>query len=669
MGTFNTKNYRIRFHVRELKFDKTPELRQISPAQWIAETDDLEVLIDEKETEFVFTIYKARGGLHRDIFVNDVLILENVPEGTHKIGTVKKLFVRPAMKKPAPSPQRPLPTQKPILKKTLIIPKDERKRLCVFASNSCIGGVEKLTITLLKHVKEYHKTVVVTEIQGPLHEEYERYSDVCFYEVDKKNLKAFLEQNKFDVYHIFNSMHALDLLPLMHGRVIMSMFGDYTNPQMWFTMRREAFIKNIQFVDVITTDNKKNIDILGGFPLHINNGIEIPAVMPIKCLDNPIVAWVGRNSGEKRPEALLETAKSCSDVWFLVAIGNVFTNAGSIKLLNDLKALPNAVVWVNAEERVVDFILTHAAIILNTSIMEGTPVALLEAMARGCYPIAPNVGRIADLIKDLGTIEEDMTVVNFTPHIRGALKRCVSDPKLPMKVRARIVETHDVTGFVDTMKRAYRGDIKVDKTAILGLANRIEIKNCNERLGAFLLTEPWKIKSNLEFAKELYRALFFLDLDSIPYWMDVIKKGYKRRRFTKDFFELAKDINKDSVKNLERAYKMFVDRMEKEYADDTEYIPGLVDLIGLKDRLQAFVVKKRWTLDADLEFGKLLYRACFNSDLENNPYWHNIAKSGKVTRATLAKGLFEGVLAFNPEEKEFVVMTMGKVLAEVEKCA
>jgi len=530
---------------------------------------------------------------------------------------------------------------------TRIIPRDSRKRICFIVSNSCIGGVEKLTLALLKHITEYHKTIIVTEIKGALHAEYEKYSDVCFFENNKERLKVLLGNNYFDIYHIFNSMLGLELLSETQGRVIMSMFGDYAEPLSWFQMRKEAFIKKIEYIDVITTDNIKNVEPLGDFPILVNNGIEIPEISITKCSASPIVAWVGRNSGEKRPMALYATAKSCSDVCFYVAIGNVYNNAASTKILNMLQSLPNVTVWINAPEKQVDFILSHATVILNTSVMEGMPIALLEGMARGCYPIAPNVGPVSDLIKNIGTVVDDISITNYSQYIHEALIKCNGNPYLVNEIRDCVIEKHNIKNFVATMKKIYSGDINADKTSILNMGKRIDIKNCGERLRNFLKEGPWNICQNLEYGEKLYSALFDINLQSVPYWHKIIQNGYERRRFTRDLLKVALEINKDdkaAEEAITNCKEKLDEQLHEQYDDDNpQYIPGF-NITGVETRLQLFIAAKKWEIENDYEYGKTLFNALFDSELAQNEYWHNAITDGIYTRETFTRLLFEQAL-------------------------
>lgn len=557
---------KIRFFIREHKFWVDPKLRKVTTSEWIAETSDLKVCVRKTDpTTLQFLVVESRGVLHRDVYYNNILVLKDIYKNKN-ISTTLKITIPPVF-----HPN----IEKPITEIPRIIPTDNRKRICFITSNSCIGGVEKLILTLLKHINDYQKVVIVTEIKGELHEEYEKYSDLCFYEPNKDSVKAFLESNIFDVYHIFNSMCALDLLSLMHGRVVMSMFGDYTQPLMWFTMRKDAFIKNIEYVDVITTDNKRNVGVLGNFPIQIDNGIDMPVSVHQKDLTAPKVAWIGRNSGEKRPEALYETAKNCQNVTFLVAMGHSYKTTENMRLLNKIRSQPNIVLAVNADENTVYSMLDQSVILLNTSMMEGLPVALLEGMARGCYPVAPDVGGIKELINDVGTVVDDLKRLDYSPYINVALERC-HNPDLINRIRSKVAK-YDAKLFVDKMNRIYLGEVTKDKTAILNIAKKIHILTCGERLANFINAEPWNTQSNLVYGEKLYYALFDVELKGIPFWYSVIKKGYTRERFTFDLIKLALEINDDEAvkETILGIHELLTQRLKADYPDDDiNYIPG-----------------------------------------------------------------------------------------------
>jgi len=74
-------------------------------------------------------------------------------------------------------------------------------------------------------------------------------------------------------------------------------------------------------------------------------------------------------------------------------------------------------------------------IYINTSLHEGIPMSILEAMAAGIPVVAPQVGGIPEIITDG---EEGLLVDNRTPSAFGAAcLRLMNDPSLRTRMGAR----------------------------------------------------------------------------------------------------------------------------------------------------------------------------------------------------------------------------------------
>lgn len=129
----------------------------------------------------------------------------------------------------------------------------------------------------------------------------------------------------------------------------------------------------------------------------ISNGIDIPALNePISKESKSLnIGFVGRWSEEKRPELFLQIAdqfKEHRDIqWTMAGSGlkhrNKQINAAGVKSLNQ----------INDKKLLINH-YKELHVILITSIYEGFPMVLMEAMAYGVIPVCTNVGGISEHI-------------------------------------------------------------------------------------------------------------------------------------------------------------------------------------------------------------------------------------------------------------------------------
>ena len=123
-----------------------------------------------------------------------------------------------------------------------------------------------------------------------------------------------------------------------------------------------------------------------------------------------VIVWVGRLTPIKQPEVFLDAAKLIKlrhpqAIFLVVGDGElrseVESKARALKMTNDIRFLG----WRG------DLPTIYAAsnLSLLTSRNEGTPVAIIEAMASGLPSVSPNVGGVRDVITDpsVGTIVEE----------------------------------------------------------------------------------------------------------------------------------------------------------------------------------------------------------------------------------------------------------------------
>ena len=125
-----------------------------------------------------------------------------------------------------------------------------------------------------------------------------------------------------------------------------------------------------------------------------------------------VIAWVGRLTAIKQPEVLLQAARLITQRFpqaiFLVVgdgelRGQAEATAQRLEVANHMRFLG----WRGDLARIYG----GSDMLMLTSRNEGTPVALIEAMAAGLPSVSPDVGGIRDVVTDpsLGTVVPEAT--------------------------------------------------------------------------------------------------------------------------------------------------------------------------------------------------------------------------------------------------------------------
>lgn len=95
----------------------------------------------------------------------------------------------------------------------------------------------------------------------------------------------------------------------------------------------------------------------------------------------------------------------------LVMIGAAYDTSENKPLLENAN---KGIYWIGLRNNICDYLL-HADFFILSSLYEGLPISLLEALACGVIPICTPAGGIPDVIKDdsLGFISKDFTLSSF----------------------------------------------------------------------------------------------------------------------------------------------------------------------------------------------------------------------------------------------------------------
>lgn len=171
-------------------------------------------------------------------------------------------------------------------------------------------------------------------------------------------------------------------------------------------------IKSVKIINkrIVINEKAKN-DIIGFYKLY---GIESEYIQNIEIIQNGInssanekyllkkeaikIGFVGRWSDEKRPSIFLDIAKIIKKespyIEFVMAGRGMKSN---LELINDA-----GVVFLGeiTDKDQMATLYDSLHFILITSVYEGFPMVIMEAMSHGVIPIATNVGGISEHIED-----------------------------------------------------------------------------------------------------------------------------------------------------------------------------------------------------------------------------------------------------------------------------
>lgn len=168
-----------------------------------------------------------------------------------------------------------------------------------------------------------------------------------------------------------------------------------------------------------------------------------------------VIGWVGRFEADKNPQRMIRIAHKLSKLapgpFRIVMVGDGAQRAATEQLAEELE-VGHLVEFAGASDE-VSVLLKSFDVFVLTSDTEGTPLALLEAMATGLPCIATAVGSIPQVIStDCGTT----VASNDEDGFAAALAGLVSEPER-RRDQGRHARDRAVTEFsLDRMLDSYR---------------------------------------------------------------------------------------------------------------------------------------------------------------------------------------------------------------------
>jgi glycosyltransferase involved in cell wall biosynthesis len=171
-----------------------------------------------------------------------------------------------------------------------------------------------------------------------------------------------------------------------------------------------------------------------------------------------VVGWIGRMTGVKNTDAVLEAFRRLQDDGvdaYLCMVGDGPDRDKVERRAHELGVVRRCL-FLGYQEDVAPFYAAFDTMILP-SVNEGTPVSAMEALAAGRPVVATRVGGIPDVVED----GEDGYLADpgHTVQLAEQLARLARDPELRARMgahgRARVVDRYAVARLLDDVDRLY----------------------------------------------------------------------------------------------------------------------------------------------------------------------------------------------------------------------
>ncbi len=172
-----------------------------------------------------------------------------------------------------------------------------------------------------------------------------------------------------------------------------------------------------------------------------------------------VVGWIGRMTAVKRTEDIARTLQALVrrgvDA-YLCLVGDGPDRARLERRMHEL-GVAKRCLFVGYQENVARFYDAMDALLL-TSVNEGTPVSVIEALAAGRPVVATRVGGVSDVVRN--GVDGFLVEVGDVESLAARLAELAGDPELRARMgnagRAHVIERYAVERLVDDVDRLYR---------------------------------------------------------------------------------------------------------------------------------------------------------------------------------------------------------------------
>ena len=293
--------------------------------------------------------------------------------------------------------------------------KKDKKNVLFILPWMTTGGADKVAYDIVSELRDkYNWHFILTEKGQPnnwvskfekISDNIEVISNLNFGKNKYNFISKYCIKNHIDKIIISNSITGYRSLPVIKNKIKKINVIDILHGEGGkfegggYPKMMQPYDKYID-LHITVTDYLKNLLVkkYNNDPIKIkviHNGIDTSAFGENKTIKTKKIAWLGRMSPEKHPELVLKIAKAAQEYDFkIIGDGEMFEEILLASKKHDLKN-----VEIVGEKNDINKELGDRSVLIMTSEIEGFPIVLLEAGAKGLPVIAPNVGGISEYIK------------------------------------------------------------------------------------------------------------------------------------------------------------------------------------------------------------------------------------------------------------------------------
>lgn len=320
------------------------------------------------------------------------------------------------------------------------------------------GGAERLALDLSNELARMHEVHLLAVLDDKVEErsfyKHELSENIKYSCASEKsgfrlrkiiNLYKIVKQISPDIVHFHGVLLIYYfILPVLFFRKPKYLETIHSKADVLFTFRRLSFVSrliyklNLVSLCTISGENKKSLERVCNIynSTLIYNGGRNPVASDkidqvkkevdfLKTTNNDIVfIHIGRCTNGKNQKMLINAFNKITEQNFsfiLLIVGTEFdTDYGE-----ELKKLanPKNIFFLGTKTNIIDYLLCSDALCLS-SLYEGMPITLIEALACGCVPVCTPVSGVIDLVVDgeTGFISENFSEISYFNTIKRYIK-------------------------------------------------------------------------------------------------------------------------------------------------------------------------------------------------------------------------------------------------------
>jgi glycosyltransferase involved in cell wall biosynthesis len=411
---------KIKFRVIEHNFPVTPVIRKITPVEWMAETSDLKISIKRLDTQTLqFSVISCVGELHRDVYYDNILVLNNVSRTNTKAYNTLKV---------PPIPKKVTVTTHPIEVKTGVAPESHHPIRRQIEEEKIEGKLPPgdiqpgdIRVAIFNQIYGMHPfggpavhgfNVVATLKKANIpftmfhkyegHTDYmqERYSDV---------VRPYSEFNpgEYNIFYVMSDSEQAKALyergcsPIIIGSNIvpnsLPEFCMRTNPPQISSDYERKVVSSLKGVFWLAQSNYqmreyRRLGLPKSVPVYIAvNPVDTDMFVPNNTQKDIDICWSGKNTWAKGLPLLKEVVANRANNSFMLFTEDRLDTLSSY---NNIRLITGKTIF-----KIKDYI-PRAKVFLSTSYKEFQPLAMLEAMSCEVPPVAFKTSGVDEIIRD-----------------------------------------------------------------------------------------------------------------------------------------------------------------------------------------------------------------------------------------------------------------------------